>query len=98
MGVEPVQQLLKETIGLDAASIGASAIERAVRLRAAATGVTDAEAYVERVRSSPAELEELIDAIVVPETWFFRDAGAFAALADLARQQCTRQGSGSALR
>ena len=98
MGVEPLEQLLKETIGLDAASIGVSAIDRAIRLRTAATGVTRAEAYVERVRSSPAELDELIDAVVVPETWFLRDAGAFAALADLARQQCARQGPGPTLR
>src|SRR5688572_13643994 len=93
-----LEQLLKERIGLDVASIGASAVERAVRLRLAATGVTEAAAYVDRVRSSPAELDEFIDALVVPETWFFRDAAAFAALGDLSREQWTRLGPGSILR
>jgi chemotaxis protein methyltransferase WspC len=39
-----------------------------------------------RVRSSPSELQELIEAVVVPETWFFRDPAAFEAMATMARQ------------
>jgi chemotaxis protein methyltransferase WspC len=97
MGVD-LQQLLKESIGLDVASIGASAVDRAMRLRRAATGVTEADAYIERVRSSPEEMAEFIDAVVVAETWFFRDPVALAALADLARQPCARQGPATALR
>ncbi len=31
--------------------------------------------------ASPAELQALVEAVVVPETWFFRDREAFAALA-----------------
>ena len=31
------------------------------------------DAYWEHVSRSPAELQELIEAVVVPETWFFRD-------------------------
>ncbi len=44
-------------------------------------------AYWERVRGSRAELQALIEAVVVPETWFFRDREAFAALARLAREE-----------
>ena len=98
MGVEHLQQLLKESIGIDAASIGVSAIERALRIRGSATGALHADAYAERVRSSPAELDEFIDAVVVPETWFFRDAGALRALAELALQRSAAQGSATTLR
>jgi chemotaxis protein methyltransferase WspC len=98
MGFESLQQLLKERIGLDAASIGISAIERAARLRQATTGVAGTDDYIELVQSSSDELTELIDAVVVGETWFFRDAGAFAALADLARQECAKRAAGASLR
>src|SRR5205814_4567729 len=47
----------------------------------------DAEAYLERLRNSPEELAELIDAVVVPETWFFRDRGAFSVLERFVREE-----------
>ncbi len=75
------ENLLKETMGLDVASIGSSAIERAVEKRLLACELQETHAYWERVRVSEAELQELIEAVVVPETWFFRDREAFAALA-----------------
>jgi chemotaxis protein methyltransferase WspC len=75
-----LEVLLKETMGLDAASIGASAVERAVQARMEASGFSDLGAYVEFVRASEAELQQLIEAIVVPETWFWRDPQAFALL------------------
>jgi chemotaxis protein methyltransferase WspC len=92
-------QLLKDAIGLDAASIGASAIERAVQTRQAACRVATAEAYMELVRGSVAELQELIEAVVVPETWFFRDREAFATLArEAAGEWSRRHADGGVLR
>src|SRR5215212_2996824 len=87
MNRAPFESLLKEAIGLDAASIGVSAVDRAVRTRALACDGGDQQAYLDRVRNSPAELSELIDGVVVPETWFFRDPGAFAVLARIARDE-----------
>ena len=74
-------------MGLDVASIGASAIERAVRHRQHACQLPDVHAYWEHLRRSQAELQELIDAVVVPETWFFRDRESFAALARVVRDE-----------
>ncbi len=72
---------LKDAIGLDAASIGASAVERALKTREAACGLADRLAYWEHVCGSGAEQQALIEEVIVPETWFFRDRNAFAALA-----------------
>src|SRR6185503_1136786 len=36
---------------------------------------------------SPVELQALIEAVVVPETWFFRDREAFSTLARLVREE-----------
>lgn len=84
------EELLKRTMGLDAVSIGAPAIERTVQQRLAACGLPDSAAYLERVLASPGELQELIEAVIVPETWFFRDREAFAALAGPAVQEWQR--------
>ncbi len=81
MAIAHVRRLLKHAIGLDASSIGVSAIERAVRERQSACGLADRDAYWGRVRASQAELQALIELVVVPETWFFRDPEAFQTLA-----------------
>jgi len=81
------ETLLQQTLGLNAASIGSSAIERAVQERRAACQLRDTDAYWDHVRSSEAELQELIETVVVPETWFFRDREAFTSLASLAFQE-----------
>lgn len=83
MSQSHIANLLKQAIGIDAATIGHSVIGHAVRSRMAACGVTDIDAYWERLRHSEAELEQLTEAVVVPETWFFRDAEAYAALGQI---------------
>ena len=74
------EHLLERTMGLSAASIGTSAVERAVRARLRACELEDADHYWERILHSPDEVQHLVEAVVVPETWFFRDPAAFAAM------------------
>lgn len=81
MNLTPFEQLLHASIGLDVASVGAQSIERAVLARMRALALTDAEAYWQRVCLPGLERQLLIEAVVVPETWFFRDPQAFVALA-----------------
>jgi chemotaxis protein methyltransferase WspC len=81
------ESLLKESMGLDSASIGSATIERAVQLRMATCGFEQPMDYWEKLRSSESELQELIEAVVVPETWFFRDAEAFSALVHLVTEE-----------
>ncbi|MCW3480120.1 hypothetical protein OL229_11220 [Neisseriaceae bacterium JH1-16] len=72
---------LKSQIGLDAASIGLNTIERAVCERLAACSADAFEPYWQLLQGSAHERQQLIEAVVVPETWFFRDAAAFDAAA-----------------
>jgi chemotaxis protein methyltransferase WspC len=72
--------LLKAAIGLDAASIGSTAIDRAVAERQAACRTATRDEYWQVVRASDDELQALIEAVVVPETWFFRDPESFSAM------------------
>ena len=75
---------LKERIGLDVASVGEAIIERAVRQRIAAQQAPDANSYWHRLHTSHEEQQALIEAVIVPETWFFRYPESFATLAKLA--------------
>lgn len=81
---ERLTALLKRQIGLDPASVGQSMIERVLDTRARRLAGGDANAYVARLAADPAEFQAFVDAIVVPETWFFRYPESMTALADLA--------------
>jgi chemotaxis protein methyltransferase WspC len=91
MGLADFEQLLKTSMGLNVASMGAPAIARAIQERQGACQLDNQQAYWERVRASDAELQELIEAVVVPETWFFRGRESFAALARLAHEDVLRE-------
>ncbi|RON05210.1 protein-glutamate O-methyltransferase CheR [Pseudomonas brassicacearum] len=75
---------LKERIGLDVNSVGPAIIERAVRQRMTAQQVKTADEYWLRLQGSADEQQALIEAVIVPETWFFRYPESFATLARLA--------------
>ncbi|MCR2702875.1 hypothetical protein NSP05_24570, partial [Salmonella enterica] len=70
--VDDFSAALKRKMGLDSGSIGSAAIERAVRHRMQAAGSDDEQDYLALLQTSPAEMQQLIEAVIVPETWFFR--------------------------
>ncbi len=92
------EALLQRTMGLDAASIGSSVIERAVKARAKACQMQDWDDYGELLRASATERQELIEEVVVPETWFLRDREAFHALARFVRDEWIPENLGGSLR
>ncbi|MGE8656351.1 MAG: CheR family methyltransferase [Achromobacter sp.] len=93
MLVQDFSALLKRKMGLDSGSIGAAAVERAVRHRMQAVGTDDEQDYLMRVQASPAEMQQLIEAVIVPETWFFRYPESQAAMATLARERLFAPGA-----
>ena len=76
---------LKARIGLDVASVGEAIIERAVRQRSQAVNAQTPGDYWQYLQSSEDEQQALIEAVIVPETWFFRYPESFATLARLAK-------------
>ncbi|WP_416422799.1 protein-glutamate O-methyltransferase CheR [Pseudomonas sp. App30] len=84
MGDDPrFFKYLRDRIGLDVASVGPALIERAVQQRRTASGCTSADAYWQLLQGSGTEQQALIEAVIVPETWFLRYPESFAALARL---------------
>lgn len=88
--IEHIERLLKTRIGLDAESVGRSVIERAVRQRMTANQQRALEDYWTILGGSPREQQALVEAVVVPETWFFRYPESFRALAGLAQEHHAR--------
>ena len=80
-----IDTLLRDTLGLATGSVGPRVIEAAVSARMAATGCATADGYLLRLRIDPVERGHLTEAIVVPETWFFRYPESFAQLVALAQ-------------
>ncbi|MFN3359666.1 MAG: CheR family methyltransferase [Pseudomonas sp.] len=89
---------LKERIGLDVASVGEAIIERAVRQRSQAVQAHSAAEYWQHLQSSHDEQQALIEAVIVPETWFFRYPESFATLARLAKARLAEINQMRALR
>ncbi len=78
-----IEALLRETIGLDSATVGPMGIQRAVRSRMRSLGLKRVEDYRRLLQSSPAEWDDFVESVVVTESWFFRDAGPIAAFVRL---------------
>lgn len=77
MVLSMITNLLSETIGLNPDVIGSQRIARAVETRQVSCNLPDIKSYGNRLKTTPEELEELIELLVVPETWFFRDSKPF---------------------
>jgi chemotaxis protein methyltransferase WspC len=72
-----VEPLLRQWIGLDVATVGEAALQRAVRNRMEALGIDRAADYADRVATDEPERDALVEEVVVAESWFFRDPQVF---------------------
>ena len=86
MDATTVEELLRARIGLDPASAGPGLVARAVRARLKDLGLPDdadgRARYLALLDRPGAELEALVEEVVVSESWFFRDEQPFSFLAD----------------
>ncbi|MFN6560729.1 MAG: CheR family methyltransferase [Nostoc sp. ChiSLP01] len=80
MAQSVIEALLRSKIGLDVNSIGSAAIASAIYQRMADCGINHMSGYLEHLQDSPQEWDILIDSVIVPETWFFREPESFAFL------------------
>ncbi len=81
MAVSTIEDLLREIIGLDTDTVGRAMVDLSVSRRMRVLGLTSKREYLTRLRHSQRERDALIEEVVVPETWFFRDRKPFTALA-----------------
>lgn len=96
--LKDIEALLKSSFGLDASTIGSTAIARAVAQRMVVVGSADERAYWSLLSTRSDEVQELTEAVIVPETWFFRDGAAFGVLAEMAADRWARAPGEAVLR
>ncbi len=80
MWQKTLEDLLAGAIGLDPASLGPTLLLRAVHRRMRALELAREQDYVTRLQPGSSELQELIEELVVSESWFFRDSQPFILL------------------
>ncbi len=78
------EAFLQEWIGLDATTVGQAAVHRAVQRRMEASGIADPAAFARLVRADPTARDQLVEEVIVAESWFFRDRQVFEFVADFA--------------
>jgi chemotaxis protein methyltransferase WspC len=81
MNTAPIEAWLRQHCGLEADSLGPGVVGRAARERMTALGCVAAADYLTHLATSAEERQQLIDRVIVPETWFFRDRAALDAVA-----------------
>lgn len=79
------QTLLRRATGL---SVSKAVADRAVGQRMEQMGFRDSAAYLQAL--TPAEMTQLIELVVVPESWLFRDPQAFYATVELVQERWAR--------
>jgi len=88
----PAQSLLRAATGLN---LSKSVVDRAIKNRMAQTAVSDADAYLQQM--TPAEMTALVELVVVPESWFYRDPQAFSAMTEFVRARLALASGGERL-
>ena len=76
-----IERMLHERIGLDASTVGSSLVHRAVHRRMQVCGAISVIAYATRLSNEAQEIQELVEEVVIPETYFFREPEALDAVA-----------------
>jgi chemotaxis protein methyltransferase WspC len=76
-----IERTLYDRIGLDATTVGSSLVHRAVHRRMQACAITGVPEYAARIASDTLEMQELVEEVVIPETYFFREPEALDAVA-----------------
>ncbi len=99
MTVPPaLRERMRTTYGLDASTVGEAALRSAWQRRLAAVGTASAEEYENLLVRSLDEFDALVEEVLVPESWFFRDGAPFAFLESWTREQWRPRALGRQLR
>jgi chemotaxis protein methyltransferase WspC len=84
----PITRLLADRLGLSADLLGFVAVERALDIVLGTAGAENRERRIAHLlQGEGEEWEMLVDEVIVPETWFFRDRGPFQLLASHVKEK-----------
>ncbi|MGK7930524.1 MAG: CheR family methyltransferase [Microcystaceae cyanobacterium] len=93
-----IKQLIAKKIGFGPDKVGQRQLMKAVTSRQKACGINNVSDYLKKLQSSAYELQELVEQIVIKETWFFRHQQAFSLLGNYIKTQWVRSNRRDPLR
>ena len=73
MSRELIAEKLKEAMGLHTPTVGMVTVSSAIDRRMRARGMDNYGQYFQYISSEKQEMKELIEEVIIPETWFFRE-------------------------
>ena len=76
MSTAGLERLVRTRAGLDPAALGSAAFTAAITTRMQALALDSPAKYQDLLSRDAAEFDRLLDALVVPESWFFRGGRA----------------------
>jgi chemotaxis protein methyltransferase WspC len=82
-----IEALIKQQTGIDVEIVGSGLIRSAIDRCLRSHQLTELSDYWQLLQSDSEALQQLIDKVVVPETWFFRDRKPFDFLAQQIQAQ-----------
>lgn len=88
--LDQVIQRIADEVGIDPASLEPGRIAWTIQRRCRALAISYSRDYLAHLKSSGTELDQLIDALVIQETRFFRDLQVFDQLRSWARETASR--------
>lgn len=74
MSRDLIAEHLKKAMGLHAPTVGMMTVSSAIDKRMRACQINDDTQYLNTIISDKAEMKQLIEAVLIPETWFFRES------------------------
>jgi chemotaxis protein methyltransferase WspC len=81
-----IRRFLEEFLKIDEEAVGKGYVSRALQEAMREEGVSDPGVFEKRFVSSQEVRQRFVNAVVIGETWFFRDRGPFTSLAHHARE------------
>jgi chemotaxis protein methyltransferase WspC len=75
-----IREIVRAVSGIAVETLGRTALERSVYRRMAALSMDSPTSYALHLADCATEIQQLVESLVVPETWFFRDQHAFSFL------------------
>ncbi|MBE2280214.1 MAG: hypothetical protein IAE91_07480 [Ignavibacteriaceae bacterium] len=79
-----INKILHEKIGVVPDTLGFRNVERAIEQSVLRLSLNSASELAEVLKNDRKELQNFVEMIVVPETWFFRDIEPFAFIRNFA--------------
>jgi chemotaxis protein methyltransferase WspC len=98
MGQLEIESFIHQATGLNANIMGSGVIANAINRRRRVLQIPSASSYWTYLQQHPAEQQALIETVVIPETWFFRDRTPFQYLGHHIQQALKAQPKRSPLR